>query len=87
MFPTKVYDKFKAYFVFNNFLSKDRATYEITWGNVEEPDRPEISYDACALHFWTTETHTHTEYVILTTFSRQQWLRECICLTVTCVYT
>ena len=62
---------------------------------MEEPDRPEISYSTCALHFWITKrdththtnthtkhthAHTHTEYVILTTFSWQQWLRECASL-------
>jgi len=49
------------------------------WGDVEEPDRPAI-YGTYALLFWITNTHTHTQYVILTTFSRQQWLRECASL-------
>jgi hypothetical protein len=39
-----------------------------------EPDRSEIEikYGTCVLHCWITEaTHTHSEYVIIVVFPRQ----------------
>jgi len=40
--------------MFKNFLffSENLAVYEITWKNMVEPDRPQmtIQYGACALH-------------------------------------
>jgi hypothetical protein len=39
-------------FIFNNGVSINRAVYEITWKNMVQPDRPQmtIKYRACALH-------------------------------------
>jgi hypothetical protein len=39
-------------FMFNNFISENRAVYEITWKNMVEADRSQVTmeYEACALH-------------------------------------
>jgi hypothetical protein len=65
--------------MFNNFFSENRAVYEII-KKVIEPDMPQIKYNAAheLLHTcWIPKaTDTHSEYVILIAFTRQQWLRE-----------
>jgi hypothetical protein len=32
-----------THFMFNNFLSENRAVYEIMWKNMAEPDRPHMT--------------------------------------------
>ena len=63
-----------------------RAVYEITWPNNAEPSRPQMTIwhmrIACRI---TKATNTHSEYVILTALSRQQWLRE-RARTIRCTY-
>jgi len=34
MLQTKVVEKIKTHFVFNNFFSENRAVYEIMWKNI-----------------------------------------------------
>jgi hypothetical protein len=82
----------KTHFVCNIFLSDNRAMYGIIVKNKIEPDRRHDSIIRCMrIAFWTTRvTDTYSEYVILTSFRRQQWLRErvsvlrlyilCLCL-------
>jgi hypothetical protein len=33
----------KAHFIFNKFVSENRAFYEIMWKNVVEPDGPQMT--------------------------------------------
>jgi hypothetical protein len=60
-------------------FSENRAVYEIIWKNTvlatETTDDNVLRSMRTAC--WTTKaTDTHSEYVILIAFSRQQWLRE-----------
>jgi hypothetical protein len=43
MFQTKVVEKIKTRFMFNNFLPENRAVYEIMWNNTVQPDRPQMT--------------------------------------------
>jgi len=40
MFQSKLVEKIKTNFVFNNFFLEDRAVYEIMWRNIVERGRP-----------------------------------------------
>jgi hypothetical protein len=55
-------------------VSENRVVYEITWKNMVQPYRPQMTiwYGACALR----ATDTHSEYVTLIAFPRQQQLCE-----------
>jgi len=47
------------------------------WKNIVDPDRPQMTIRRMSIASVTPKsTNTHSEYVILTPFSRQQWLRE-----------
>jgi len=44
---------------------------------MEEPDRLQMQIRRISVACWITKaTGTHSEYVILTAFPRQQWMRE-----------
>jgi hypothetical protein len=67
-----------THFMFNNSFPETRAVYEIKWKNTVQPDRPKMTilYGACALHVGYLRLQTHSEYLILIAFPRQQRLRE-----------
>ena len=73
-----VLDKFiegiKARIVYSvTFFFENRAVFEIMWKNTVNPDRPLITiwHIAC----WIPNAkNTHSEYVMLIVFTRQQWL-------------
>jgi hypothetical protein len=45
--------------------------------NIVEPDKPQMTIWRMRIACWMTKAgDTRSEYVILTTFLRQQWLRE-----------
>jgi hypothetical protein len=47
------------------------------WKNIVETDWPQMTIWRMRIACWVTEaTDTHSEYVILIAFSRQQWLHE-----------
>jgi hypothetical protein len=49
------------------------------WKNIVEPDRPQMAIWRMRIAWWITkasDTHTHSEYVILTVFPLQQHLHE-----------
>ena len=49
------------------------------WENSVQPDRPRMTIWRMCIACWmpkTTNTHTHTKYVVLIAFPLQQWLRE-----------
>jgi len=50
----------KAHLVFNNFVLKNRAVYEIMWENIVEWDRQQITIWRIACRI-TKATHTHTQ--------------------------
>ena len=61
----------------NNFFPASCAVYEIMRKNTVEIRRPQTTIwrmrIACRI---PTATNTHSEYVILTAFTLQQWLHE-----------
>jgi hypothetical protein len=81
MFQTRVVEKLKTHILCSTTFSENTVFYEIKlkkYGRarqeLDENITRRIRY-AC----WITEvTNTHCEYVILITFPRQRWLRECI---------
>jgi hypothetical protein len=75
MFWTNVVQKIKTHFVFSIFPPANRVFYEIMWKTFVERGRPQMAIWRMRIACWITETTT-TQYVILTTFSLQQWLYE-----------
>jgi hypothetical protein len=76
MLQIKFVEKIKTHFVFNNFFFLNSCVYEITWKNIVEPGRPEITWRmriACCI---TKATNTHSGYVIIIDFPLQQWLHK-----------
>jgi len=61
--------------MFNN-IPESHAVYEIMWKNAVEPGRSQTTIWRMRIAYWITRaTETHSEYVILIAFPRQQWLR------------
>jgi hypothetical protein len=65
------------FFFFFFFFFENRAIYDRTWKNIVEPDRPQMTIRrmriACRI---PKAKNTHSEYVILIAFARQQWMNE-----------
>jgi hypothetical protein len=58
------------------FLSNP-AVYDVIWENIVEPDRTRMAIWRMRIACWITKaTNAHSEYVILTAFPLQHWLRE-----------
>jgi hypothetical protein len=52
--------------MFNNFISENRAVYAITWKNILDPGRPQMTIRHMRSACWIPKaTNTHSEYVIL----------------------
>jgi hypothetical protein len=60
MFQTKVVEKNKTYILFSITSSKIRAVYEITWENMVESDRPQMTVQYGVL-YKKKATDTHSE--------------------------
>ena len=76
MFQTNVVEKIRTHFMFNNFFY-NRSIYEIMWKRNVEPGRPQMTLECMRIAYSITKaTNTHSDYVILTVFPLQQWLRE-----------
>jgi hypothetical protein len=43
MFQATFFEKIKTHFLFNNFFSENRDANEITWDNMAESDRPQMT--------------------------------------------
>jgi len=55
------------------FFPENGAVYEIMWKNIIEPGRPQMTIWRMRIACWITNgTDTHSEYVILIAFPRQQ---------------
>jgi hypothetical protein len=70
-----------TYFIFNNFFPENRAVYVTMWKNMVRvrQDTDDNIIRRMRFAWWITKathTHTHSEYVILIAFPRQQRLRE-----------
>jgi len=61
IFETKVLEKIKTHFVFNNFFffSENHTAYERMWKNTVEPDRPKWQYGVCTVHAGYVRLQTH----------------------------
>ena len=63
--------------MFNKFLSENRAVYNVQkYGRARQATDDNTLHALCMLDNYDY-IHTHSEYVILSAFPRQQWLREC----------
>jgi hypothetical protein len=77
MFRTKVVEKIKTHFIFNNFFFWKTVLYGRMWKYIVELDRPQMNVWCMRFDCWITEaTATHSEYVILIAFPLQQCLQE-----------
>jgi hypothetical protein len=58
-------------------ILRNRADCEIMWKYIAEQDTPQTTTRSMRIACWITKaTDTHSEYVILISFSLQKWLRE-----------
>ena len=81
MFQTKVVQKMKTHIVRPIFFF---LSFKIMWKNMIQPDRPQMIIYYCIRpnagllrqEYTNTHIHTHSEYVIRISFTRQQWLCE-----------
>jgi hypothetical protein len=77
MLQTKVVEKIKIHLMFRNIIPKIVRFGELMWKNMVEPGRLHNIIRRMRFSCWITKAiDTHLGYVILTTFLRQQWLRE-----------
>jgi hypothetical protein len=77
MFQTDLYRKSKHILCSITFLPENRATCEIMWKNIVDPNRPQMKIWHTRIAYWIPKaTNTHSEYVILIAFPLQQWLCE-----------
>ena len=79
MFQTKFVEKIETHVArsVNFFFFENPALYKIMWKNVIERGRPQMTIWRVRFPAWIPKaTNTHSEYVILTGFLLQQWLRE-----------
>ena len=61
----------------NNFLFENFAVYEITWKNIVEPGRTQMTIWHIRIACWIPKaTNTPSEYVLIIASPQQQWLRE-----------
>ena len=59
------------------FFFENLAFYEVMWKNTVELSRPHMTIWHMRIACWVHKaTNTHSEYVILIAFLRQQWLHE-----------
>jgi hypothetical protein len=64
-------------FVFSKFFFENLAFYEIMWENIVERGRPQMAIKPMGIANQIPNiTNKHSEYVILITLHRQQWLRK-----------
>jgi hypothetical protein len=64
-------------FMTNNFVSENRAIYEIKWENTVKPDRPQMTIWCIRSACWITKaTNRHSECIVVFAYPPQQWLHE-----------
>jgi hypothetical protein len=63
--------------VFSNFISENRAVFEIMWRHEVESNRPQMTIWRVCFACWVPKsTNTHSEYVTFIASPQQQWLPE-----------
>jgi len=61
--------------LYSVIFSENRAVCEIMWKNVVERGKPQMKIWHMCIVCWTPKaTNTYSEYIIVITFSLQQWL-------------
>ena len=80
MFQTNVVEKIRTHILCSiTFFLRESCLYEIILKNIVEQGRAQMTIWRMLIACWTTKatnTHTHTQYVILIAFAQQQWLHE-----------
>jgi hypothetical protein len=76
IFQTKIVERIKTHFVFNNFC-KYCAVYALMWENIVDPGRPQMTIWPTHIACWIPKSKNMlSEYVTLIDFPLQQWLHE-----------
>ena len=70
MFQTKFVEKIKIQILYSKiFFYENRAVYEITWKNIVERGRPQMTTRHMCIALWMTKAkYVHTECVIFIVF-------------------
>jgi hypothetical protein len=77
MFQKNVVVKITTHTLYSVTFFDNGANYEITWKNIAEPGRPQMTIWRMRFTIRTTNAKdTHSEYVILIALPRQQFLKE-----------
>jgi hypothetical protein len=67
----------KTHFTLSLFFSENWAVYEVMWVNTVVGDRPHMTIRRLRIACWIPKARDiHSEYVILSVFAHQKWLRE-----------
>ena len=76
-FSDKYRENQNRHVIFNKCFSENRVVFKIIWKNLVEPDRRQMTVWCMGVACWITKaTDTHSEYVILIVFLRQQVSRK-----------
>jgi hypothetical protein len=77
MFQKKVVQNIKTHILCSITFYENRAVYEITWKNIVEADRPQMTIWRMRITCWLPKaTNTDSECVLPFYFPLQQWLQE-----------
>jgi hypothetical protein len=78
MFQTKVVEKIKTNFIFNNFSSfENRVFNEIMWKDIVDRGSTQMTLRHIRIACWIPKaTNTYLQYVIFIAFPLQQCLNE-----------
>jgi len=75
MLQTTFLEKIKTHILCSiTYFPENHALYEIIWKSILKRYRPQMTIWRMRVACWITSTHS--EYVIVTLFPLQQWLRE-----------
>jgi hypothetical protein len=75
----KIIEKLETHtsFILNNFFSENHAVHEITWKNVVEQGRPQVTKWCMRIACWVPKaTNARIGCVILIASPLQQWLHN-----------
>jgi hypothetical protein len=77
VFKTKIVEKIETHNLCSAAFFENRAVCVTMWGNIVEPEKPQMTVWRMRIACWTTKSiNTHSEYVIHIALPLQQWLRE-----------
>jgi len=71
--------------IMHNFYN--RGVYKLRWKNIVEPKRPQVTISRMRITCWIHKaTNTHSDNVILVTFTLHRWFLERACLLLSSVH-